>query len=98
MDPPPDLAIEVDVTSKTQLSAYASLGVPEVWLYANGKLQINLLQAGAYIISLTSPTFPEITILPAVEEFIDFSRREGTSLALRKFRQWVRQLHSGKFN
>lgn len=39
--PPPDLAIEVDVTSKTQLDAYEALGVPELWLYENGKLQIN---------------------------------------------------------
>ncbi len=30
VDPPPDLAIEVDVTSKTQLSAYEALGVPEL--------------------------------------------------------------------
>jgi Uma2 family endonuclease len=93
-DPPPDLAIEVDVTSKTQLSAYASLGVPEVWIYAGGKLQINLLQAGEYIVSLTSPTFPELPILPTIEEFIDRSRQEGTSSALRKFRQWVRQFIS----
>jgi Uma2 family endonuclease len=98
VDPPPDLAIEIDITSKTQLSAYASLGVPEVWLYANGKLQINLLQAGEYINSLISPTFPGIPIVPTFDEFIDLSRREGTSLALRKFRQWVRQLNSEKFD
>jgi Uma2 family endonuclease len=93
-DPPQDLAIEVDVTSKAQLSAYASLGVPEVWNYANGNLQINLLQAGEYIGSLTSPTFPAIPIVPTIEEFIDRSRQEGTSVALRKFRQWVRQFIS----
>ena len=33
LDPPPDLAIEVDVTSKTQLNAYVALGVPELWRY-----------------------------------------------------------------
>jgi Uma2 family endonuclease len=93
-DPPPDLAIEVDVTSKTQLSAYASLGVPEVWIYANGKLQINLLQAGEYIGSLTSPTFRSLPIVPTIEEFILLSRQAGTSVALRKFRQWVRQFIS----
>jgi Uma2 family endonuclease len=98
VDPPPDLAIEVDVTSKTQLSAYASLGVPEVWLYANGELQINLLQADEYVISPTSPTFPGIPIVPTLDEFIDLSRREGTSLVLRRFRQWLRQLHSETSN
>jgi Uma2 family endonuclease len=33
IDPPPDLAIEVDVTSKTQLDAYLKLGVPELWIH-----------------------------------------------------------------
>ena len=34
-DPPPDLAIEVDITSSSidQLAIYAALGVPEVWRY-----------------------------------------------------------------
>lgn len=40
VDPPPDLAIEIDVTSKTQLSAYVALGVPELWCYADSQLQI----------------------------------------------------------
>jgi Uma2 family endonuclease len=31
--PPPDLAIEIDVTSKTQIDAYTRLGVPELWVY-----------------------------------------------------------------
>ncbi len=31
-DPPPDLAIEIDVTSKTRIDAYAAIGVPEFWL------------------------------------------------------------------
>ncbi len=42
-DPPPDLAIEADVTSKTTLEAYATLQVPEVWIYDNGNLTIYLL-------------------------------------------------------
>jgi Uma2 family endonuclease len=33
IDPPPDLAIEIDLTSKTQISAYEALGVPEIWRY-----------------------------------------------------------------
>ena len=44
IDPPPDLAIESDVTSKTTLEAYAILGVTEVWIYENNKLQIFVLQ------------------------------------------------------
>ena len=43
-DPPPDLAIETDVTSKTTLEAYEAIAVPELWVYENGRLTINLLQ------------------------------------------------------
>ncbi|MEG4408894.1 Uma2 family endonuclease [Microcoleus sp. MON2_D5] len=34
-DPPPDLAIETDVTSKTKIDAYKIIGVPEVWVGAS---------------------------------------------------------------
>jgi Uma2 family endonuclease len=42
IDPPPDLAIEVDVTSKSiaRLPIYAALGVPEVWRWHLEKLQV----------------------------------------------------------
>lgn len=30
--PPPDLAIEIDVTSKTTLDAYEAIAVPELWI------------------------------------------------------------------
>src|SRR5439155_8826729 len=43
VDPPPDLAIEVDVTSSSldKLPLYGSLGVPEVWrVRGDGQCQI----------------------------------------------------------
>lgn len=46
VDPPPDLALEIDVTSKTQLSAYEALQVPEIWRYEKDKLQIYGLRDG----------------------------------------------------
>jgi Uma2 family endonuclease len=33
IDPPPDLSIEIDVTSFTQLKAYEALRVRELWCY-----------------------------------------------------------------
>lgn len=60
IDPPPDLAIEVDVTSKTQIDAYTRLGVPELWVYEGTELKIYRLQAGEYQSSTTSPTFPNL--------------------------------------
>jgi Uma2 family endonuclease len=47
-DPPPDLAIETDVTSKTAMEAYQAIGVPEVWVFDGGKLKIHQFQDGEY--------------------------------------------------
>ena len=91
VDPPPDLAIEIDVTSKTQLSAYEALGVPEIWRYESHKLQISLLQNGEYVESLTSLTFPNFPVVEGISRFLDFSRTAGTRPALKAFRQWVKE-------
>jgi Uma2 family endonuclease len=90
-DPPPDLVMEVDVTSKTQLDTYETLGVPEVWLYEDDKLRINILRDGKYIESEISPTFPNLPILQAIPQFVEQSRTIGRSPTLRRFRQWVRE-------
>jgi Uma2 family endonuclease len=91
VDPPPDLAIEVDVTSKTQLSAYAALRVPELWQFSQGKLRVNVLQAGDYVEASVSPTFPNFPIIDAISQFIAMSLVQGSSAALRAFRMWVRE-------
>ncbi|MCW5312680.1 Uma2 family endonuclease [Nostoc sp. KVJ3] len=91
VDPPPDLAIEIDVTSKTQLDAYEILGVPELWRYENRKLQINILQDGKYIQSEISPTFPNLPIFEAILRFVEQSQTLGRSPTLRAFKQWVRE-------
>lgn len=89
VDPSPDLAIEIDVTSKTQISAYQALKVPEIWRYENGKLEINLLQTEQYVKSQTSPTFPNFPVIEGISRFLEMSRTTGTTPALRAFRKWV---------
>ncbi|MEG4010898.1 MULTISPECIES: Uma2 family endonuclease [unclassified Microcoleus] len=89
IDPPPDLAIEVDLTSKTQLDAYEALGVPEIWRYENKRLQINVLENGKYVESAISPTFPNLPIIEAISEYCEQSQTAGTSQTLRLFRKWV---------
>jgi Uma2 family endonuclease len=91
IDPPPDLAIEVDITSRTQLSAYESLGVPELWRYEDRRLQISVLQDGTYVESDFSPTFPKLPIIEIISQYVEQSRTLGRSSALRAFRQWVRE-------
>ena len=92
VDPPPDLAIEVDVTSKTGLDAYLTLGVPELWRFEDGRLRISLLQDGQYQDVNSSSHFPHFPIVDGVSQFLDRAQTEGRSQTLRAFRQWVREL------
>ena len=91
VDPPPDLVLEIDVTSTTALQAYEALQVPELWRYHNHTLQIFVLRDGTYALSPGSPTFPHIPVVEGVMQFVEMSRTAGTALALRAFRQWVRE-------
>jgi Uma2 family endonuclease len=102
VDPPPDLAIEVDVTSKTGLEAYQALGVPELWRLEDGTLRISLLQNGQYQDANSSPHFPNFPIADSISQFLDRSQTAGRSQTLKAFRQWVREsvtsketIHSG---
>jgi Uma2 family endonuclease len=92
IDPPPDLAIEVDVTSKTGLEAYQALGVPELWRFEEGQLRISQLQAGQYQDVNFSPHFPNLAIADSISQFVERSQTEGRSQTLKAFRQWVRTL------
>jgi Uma2 family endonuclease len=91
VDLPPDLAIEIDVTSKTQLDAYEILQVPELWRYENNTLQINILQERHYVASQSSPTFPGLPIIELITEFVAQSAALGRSPTLRASRDRVRQ-------
>lgn len=91
VDPPPDLAIEIDLTSRTKISAYQVLRVPEIWRYENKSLEINLLQDEQYVKSQTSPTFPTFAITELIPKFVEMGRTTGTSTAIRAFRKWVRE-------
>ncbi|KAM3095819.1 Uma2 family endonuclease [Phormidesmis sp. 146-12] len=88
--PPPDLAIEADVTSKTTLEAYAGIQVPEVWIYNRGKLKINLLNNGEYQESPTSLIFPDLPIMQLIYDRVQQAMQEGTSSMLKQLRQEMR--------
>jgi Uma2 family endonuclease len=91
-DPPPDLAIETDVTSPTTIAAYRAIAVPEVWIYAEGGLTIYLLQSGDYIQSETSDIFPQLPIVKWINQAIDRSWIVGSLQALEELEEQL-QLH-----
>lgn len=86
-DPPPDLALEIDLTSKTTLDAYQAIGVPEVWIYDNGQLTLYLLDVGGrqYVKSETSPTFPELSVTQIIPAVVERSWQVGGLQALEEF-------------
>jgi len=79
IDPPPDLALEIDVTSRTHPSIYAALGVPELWQFEKGKLQVNLLREGKYSQSEVSPNFPNFSLIEAIPKYLNQCRSVGRS-------------------
>jgi Uma2 family endonuclease len=91
LDPPPDLAIEIDITSRTHLDNYRILGVPELWRYTQSGLQINLLEGGKYIDSSTSPNFLGIPIVELINQYVKQSQAVGRSEAIRGFKNWLRE-------
>ncbi|KAB8316895.1 hypothetical protein SD81_027585 [Tolypothrix campylonemoides VB511288] len=90
IDPPPDLAIEIDITSRTQFNNYEIMGVPELWRYTPQGLQINLLQQGKYVEASFSPNFPGIPIIQLVNEYVKQCLSLGRSQAIRAFKSWVK--------
>lgn len=94
-DPPPDLALEIDVTARTHLNTYTALGVPELWRFEKGKLEINALQNGKYVAVEVSPTFPEFPLRKAVPEFLQRCKTEGRNQTMKAFRVWVDRCMSG---
>jgi Uma2 family endonuclease len=91
VDPPPDLAIEINVTSRTHPAIYAALGVPELWRKEGECLQVNILQNGEYIEVPRSPTFPDIPVEYLLET-LERSRVLGRNAALKSFRQRLRDI------
>lgn len=90
-DPPPDLVVEVDVTSpsRDRLPLYASMGVREVWLWRDEILGFFTLQStGDYApveVSAVLPGFPHA----AAQQLLAERRQRDETTLLREFRRRV---------
>ena len=89
-DPPPDLVIEIDVTSKTIIEAYEAIGVPELWVYDSGRLTIYLLRNTKYFSSEFSPTFPNIPLTRIIPTTVEKSWQVGTVQALEELEALIK--------
>lgn len=86
VDPPPDLAIESDVTSKTTMDAYQAIGVPEVWIYEGDRLKIDLWQEGGYVETTNSLIFSGLNVVEIIPKLVQQAFQKGTSQMLRELR------------
>ncbi|MDJ0589678.1 MAG: Uma2 family endonuclease [Pleurocapsa sp. MO_226.B13] len=91
VDPPPDLALEIDITNRSHPEIYQSLGVPELWRYEKNKLQILLLSDGEYVESKTSRNFPNFPLIEVIPQYLTQCRTEGRNKGMNAFRSWVKE-------
>ncbi len=91
IDPPPDLALEIDITNRSHPEIYQALGVPELWQYSKDKLKFLLLVDGEYIESKTSANFPNFSLLEVIPQYLNQCRTEGRNKGMRAFRSWVKE-------
>lgn len=89
IDPPPDLALEIDITSRTRLDNYEALGVPELWRYDGESLEINVLENGKYVKSTVSRNFPNLPLIDVIHQYVEESRIKGRNATIKAFRSWV---------
>ena len=91
IDPPPDLALEIDLTSRTHQHIYAALGITELWRFEKGNLLIYLLQDGQYIEAEQSLNFPSLQIKEVIPDYLQQVNTIGRNQVMKVFRQWVRK-------
>jgi Uma2 family endonuclease len=90
-DPPPDLVIEVDITSPSlqKLPIFAAVGIPEVWRYDGRAVTILRLEGDHYAEAGRSSAFPVATG-QALTRLVTESREVRSTKWLRRVRDWIR--------
>lgn len=93
-DPPPDLAIEADVThgSLNRLEIYKVLRVPEVWRLVDDTLTFLALgPKGQYQPAAFSRSFPMVTPADLLRYVRQGCEAADRNAVVREFRVWIRE-------
>ena len=90
VDPPPDLVVEIDVTSPSldNLSIFAVVGVPEVWRYDGERLRTLALAGDSYVKCERSLAFPALRSTH-LTELLAVSQQMPRTAWLRHVRTWA---------
>jgi Uma2 family endonuclease len=96
VDPPPDLAIEVQITRRlgARQTIYRDIGVPEVWQFGNGVLAVLCRRGGEYERVDRSPTFPQLSPREISSFIAAGLRQDGVEWA-KSVRRRVREVIDG---
>jgi len=73
-----------------RIDIYKQLGVPVIWRYVGGTVQIYRLQDGEYMLSDRSPSFPLVSAM-IINQFLQQAETQDDTTFIRTWRQWVRQ-------
>jgi Uma2 family endonuclease len=92
VDPPPDLVIEIDITSPSfsKLPIYAQIGVPEVWRYDGERMTILVLEGSDYTERTESIVLPPVTS-KVLTDFVEKSKSMKRTAWLEEVREWSRE-------
>lgn len=90
IDPPPDLAIEIDITSSSldRLGIYAAVGIGEIWRFDGQELFIYCLKNGNYEQQENSQVLP-ILSKSIILKFLKKRGRIGENSLIREFRESI---------
>ncbi|WP_271251995.1 Uma2 family endonuclease [Pseudanabaena sp. Chao 1811] len=90
IDPPPDLAIEIDITSSSlnRFAIYAQLGVPEVWRYDGQAITIHHLVGDRYILGDRSLAFPVLKTSD-IQSFLELKNTLKENALISHVREWA---------
>jgi Uma2 family endonuclease len=92
-DFPPDLVVEVDITSssRSRLPIYQAMGVPEIWCYKRDSLTILRWEAAGYQTCETSGVFPWLSAAMLSDWVAQGRRSQNQNLLIKAVRDRVRQ-------
>lgn len=92
-DPPPDLAIEVDISSSSldRQSLYAAIGIPELWRFeAEQVLLLHLAANQTYVARPTSKAFPFLGAAD-LNRHLDMIGKKSYGEILGTYERWLKR-------
>jgi Uma2 family endonuclease len=92
-DPPPDLAIEIEITCSVlpRLGIYGALGVAEIWRSDGQRIKFLARQQDGSYQEMQQSTFLPTISLDEVQRFAVEVREHDDNAWARCFRRWVRE-------